>query len=349
MSNNDTEEDKLDLNNLMTLEKLKTLTTSDIEKLNTDEQIVIKQVIRELAETGSSQTLKDVWYSDYDEIPVDIDTFITDDRYLGKSLGHSIYPFWRKELRKLFAPGVSYNECLTGDTEIPLLDGTSDTLESIHNRVQSGEKIETYSLDKKTGKVVPGHIVMSKLQGKRTVYKITLSNGRSIKATGNHKFMLDNMSDILVDDLSAGDSLMPYKGSSVIVTSIEELPEKENVYDITVDKYHTFATCSGIIVNNCILTGGIGLGKTSIADIGLAYILYKLMCLKNPQEYYGLNSTATIAVAFFNITLSNSYGVAYGKMQDMLKNSPWFLEHGQVVGNQNLQYVPGKSIELIVG
>lgn len=91
------------------------------------------------------------------------------------------------------------------------------------------------------------------------------------------------------------------------------------------------------------------LGKSTIADIGLAYILYKLLCLKNPQEYYGLNATATIAVAFFNLTLSQSYGVAYGKMQDMLKMSPWFLEHGDMVGNQNLQYVPGKSIELIVG
>jgi hypothetical protein len=60
-----------------------------------------------------------------------------------------------------------------------------------------------------------------------------------------------------------------------------------------------------------LLTGGIGLGKSTIADIGLAYILYKLLCLKNPQEYYGLNSTATIAVAFFNITLSllkNNWG-----------------------------------------
>lgn len=682
------DESSSNIDQLMNLEKLKNITPNDIAKLKPDEQIVVKQIVSELASGGSSQTLKDLWYSDYEEVPVDIDTFIDDPRYLGSSLSGSIYPFWRKKLKELFAPGALFNECLTGDTEIPLLDGTTDTLASIHERLQSGEKIETYSLDKSTNDIVPGYIIKSKLQGKRTVYKITLSNGHSIKATGNHKFMLDDKSDILVKDLKVGDSLMPfrraysednpnyemvlkpeknhssrwvlthqemgkwkngalyknlvrsrtsstnfhhkngnthdnrpenlahlttkmhlsyhrkhldnaamrgeswalnelekrrlkasakrwsdpnqrikssirrrlinegwndkvlrdkkinqlmnnqeylnthygidfvgrgassssnkkqkmkldeteenekfsgfdskrddsYKGiifenpkpwfyknklpfstvmkliklswdyqsllkmtsltknsfkrlykiddpekymtplpsdklmhsgkkfvsyvrafnrwkrvkydseqvpdllkelevpldalrktsiridhvykiqkqshdfqkeirsskvqellyhqNPVLVTSIEKLSQKENVYDITVDKCHTFASCAGIFICNCLLTGGIGLGKSTIADIGLAYILYKLLCLKNPQEYYGLNSTATIAVAFFNITLSQSYGVAYGKMQDMLKMSPWFLDHGNLVGNQNLQYVPGKGIELIVG
>ena len=159
------------MDKMMTPDKLKALTPKDIENLKPDEQLVVKEIISELAATGTSKLLKDLWYSDYEEIPVGIDTFIDDPMYLGGSLGHSIYPFWRKQLKKIFEPGANYTET--------------------------------------------------------------------------------------------------------------------------------------------ILTGGIGLGKSTIADIGLAYILYKLLCLKNPQEYYGLNSTATIAVAFFNITLSflmNNWG-----------------------------------------
>lgn len=42
----------------------------------------------------------------YTELPVDIDTFIEDDHYIGKSTrnGKLIYPFWRQKLREMFDP-----------------------------------------------------------------------------------------------------------------------------------------------------------------------------------------------------------------------------------------------------
>lgn len=42
----------------------------------------------------------------YTELPVDIDTFIEDDHYIGKETrnGRSIYPFWRQRLREMFDP-----------------------------------------------------------------------------------------------------------------------------------------------------------------------------------------------------------------------------------------------------
>ncbi len=42
----------------------------------------------------------------YTELPVDIDTFIEDDHYIGYSTrnGKSIYPFWRQRLREMFDP-----------------------------------------------------------------------------------------------------------------------------------------------------------------------------------------------------------------------------------------------------
>ena len=42
----------------------------------------------------------------YTELPVDIDTFIEDDHYIGKETrnGQSIYPFWRQRLREMFDP-----------------------------------------------------------------------------------------------------------------------------------------------------------------------------------------------------------------------------------------------------
>ena len=65
------------------------------------EQDILKRILWEIAEYGDSKTYNDIWLADYKEIPVDIDTFLTDDYYLGKTNrnGEAIYPFW-KDTRK---------------------------------------------------------------------------------------------------------------------------------------------------------------------------------------------------------------------------------------------------------
>ena len=97
------------------------------------------------------------------------------------------------------------------------------------------------------------------------------------------------------------------------------------------------------------LTGSIGVGKSSIAVIALAYILYCLMCLRDPHKYYGIGKGANIYIVFFNATLDLSKGVAYTKMQSILQNSPWFMERGKVTGTRYLEYVPNKPIRFTVG
>ena len=181
----------------------------ELESLTDQEREILFNMVKELNEYGASNTLKSIWYEDYEEVPVDIDTFIDDERFLSNALGDTLYPFWRDVLRKLFAPGAKYYEC--------------------------------------------------------------------------------------------------------------------------------------------VLTGAIGLGKTTIADIGLAYMLHKLLCLKNPPSFYGLSKMSIMTINFFNVTLDLSYGVAYQKFQSMVLSSPWFLEHGTVSGTKNSVYSPGKNIQLEVG
>lgn len=120
------------------------------------------------------------------------------------------------------------------------------------------------------------------------------------------------------------------------------------IYDYWLDTLEkVFSPDSSII--ELALSGAIGLGKSTIADIGLAYILHKLLCLKDPAAYYRLTKGSRIAIALFNITLDQGYGVGYTKLQNMLKQSPWFLRHGSIVGNKYPTYIPGKDIDIIVG
>ena len=90
---------------------------SKFDKLTVEEQQVVLEILQEFADSGFSQTLEDMWNADYEEIPVDIITFISDDKYLGKSTRHgtSIYPFWKEIYKQVFSDDDEYLEIvLTG-------------------------------------------------------------------------------------------------------------------------------------------------------------------------------------------------------------------------------------------
>lgn len=99
--------------------------------------------------------------------------------------------------------------------------------------------------------------------------------------------------------------------------------------------------------NTLIFTGAIGLGKSTVAVICLLYLLYRLLCLKDPYLYYGLQPIDKITISFMNINLENARGVAMDKMNQMLLSSEWFMSHGEMHGITNFEYVPSKHIELI--
>lgn len=99
--------------------------------------------------------------------------------------------------------------------------------------------------------------------------------------------------------------------------------------------------------NTLILTGAIGVGKSTIAVICLLYLLYRLLCLRDPYLYYGLQPVDKITISLMNITIENAKGVALDKMNQMILSSEWFMSHGEMTGSTNLMYRPNKNIELI--
>ena len=101
--------------------------------------------------------------------------------------------------------------------------------------------------------------------------------------------------------------------------------------------------------NTLALTGSIGIGKSFVAVLIGLYELYRMMCLKDPYVYYGLQPIDKISFAVMNITLDASRGVAWDKMQQLLQSSEWFMEKGTVSGTVNEEWHPPKGIELIAG
>ena len=99
--------------------------------------------------------------------------------------------------------------------------------------------------------------------------------------------------------------------------------------------------------NTIVLTGAIGIGKTLFADICLLYMLYRLLCLKDPYLYYGMQPIDKISISFMNVTIENAKGVALDKMNQLILSSNWFMSHGEMGGTTNLIFRPEKHIELI--
>ena len=75
-----------------------------LDNLSAEELALAKSIIKQFSESGESTLLKSLYDSDYTEVPVSIDTFLEDDRYLGRVFdnGENIYPYWRNFLRKLY-------------------------------------------------------------------------------------------------------------------------------------------------------------------------------------------------------------------------------------------------------
>ena len=160
-----------------------------------------------------------------------------------------------------------------------------------------------------------------------------------------NKLLYDDYAEIPVDidtfldnDIYLGKALRGEDGKSTVFPYWREMLRKLFPDPLKPPKYHTLA-----------LSGAIGLGKSFIAVICGLYQLYKVLCLKDPYLYYGIQSIDTITFAFMNITLDASRGVAWDKCQQLLQSSEWFMQHGSLRGTTNLEWEPPKGIELISG
>ncbi len=189
-----------------------------LKNLSEKEKEEVFKILNELSNEGKSKTYDTILYEDYNEIPVDIETFLTDDNYLGQAwkdaTGKSkLYPFWLEQLKKLFPTNL--------DTDY----------------------------------------------------------------------------------------------------------------------------------NTLLESGARGIGKSEIAcgAVG-AYLMYRILCLKNPLEYYHLKPTEKICFGFMNIKLSLAEEIAISKFQKTVQLSPWFMSKGTMTTFHGSNYwVPPDPINIIIG
>ena len=80
---------------------------------------------------------------------------------------------------------------------------------------------------------------------------------------------------------------------------------------------------SPVRVNEVILGGSIGTGKTTIATYMIAYRLYE-SCYYPPQALYNLMNNSKILFAYFNINKEVAGQVGFSQIRDLIDTIPYF-------------------------
>lgn len=76
--------------------------------------------------------------------------------------------------------------------------------------------------------------------------------------------------------------------------------------------------------NEVILQLGKGSGKDYMSTISVAYVVYLLLCLKDPQRYYGKPPGDAIDILNIAINAEQAKNVFFKGFKMRLDNSPWF-------------------------
>lgn len=99
--------------------------------------------------------------------------------------------------------------CLSLDTEIPLLDGRTLTLNDIIDEYKKGKINYVYSQNSNQ-QLEYGKISWAGVTKKNTqTLKVHLDNGEHIQCTPDHRFIMRDGSEVEAQNLASGDSLMP--------------------------------------------------------------------------------------------------------------------------------------------
>ncbi len=178
--------------------------------------------------------------------------------------------------------------CLTGDTLIPMAD--TGLRVPIRDLVCQKE-FNIWALNEQTLKIEKAPVSNAFSTGTKQVYKLTTRLGRTIRATGNHKFReFDGWKRL--DELSQGDLLaLPASNSRELlaesdiywdeIVSIEPDGEEE-VFDLTVPVHHNFVA-NDIVVHNSIEQ-----------DADIVMFIYR-------DEYYNPDTTDRPNIAEVNV------------------------------------------------
>lgn len=126
------------------------------------------------------------------------------------------------------------------DTPIPLLDGTTLTIENLSKKMNDNPNWIpwVYSIQDKTSRIVPGRVTWcGKNYTAKKLVKVWLDNDSYVSTAPEHPFILRDGSSKRADELLVGDSLMPFYRKLSTKEDGFNVIGYDTVYDAKLNKY----------------------------------------------------------------------------------------------------------------
>lgn len=102
-----------------------------------------------------------------------------------------------------------------------------------------------------------------------------------------------------------------------------------------------------------MITGGIGIGKTTVASIVLPYMAHWVLCLRDPQGFFGLLPGSRIAFMQMSTSEKQALEVVFGDIKARIQHADWFVNKypydpkftNQLRFPKDVWIIPGDSLE----
>ncbi len=137
--------------------------------------------------------------------------------------------------------------CFAGDTRFTLSSGKGASFAELVERGVTEAGIKAY--DERSGRIVD--TTAKEIRVERytdELWAIELKDGTALRCTGSHLIMDAQGAYIPAEEIKEGQLLSG--GHTVMRVSVQKLPEKIPVYDMTVPEYFNFILANGLIVHN---------------------------------------------------------------------------------------------------
>ena len=80
-------------------------------------------------------------------------------------------------------------------------------------------------------------------------------------------------------------------------------------------------------INSVILSGSIGVGKSTVAELIMMRKMYELSCFKNINAMFNLMSKTNIMFLYFSVSQKQAERTGYGEFRSLVDSSPYFNEN----------------------
>ena len=107
-----------------------------------------------------------------------------------------------------------------------------------------------------------------------------------------------------------------------IVEAMSQIYRKEDVIDIMGNDGEAYY--KKYTKNEIILQLGKGSGKDFVSTVACAYVVYKMLCLKEPAVYYGKPAGDAIDIINVAINAQQAKNVFFKGFKSKIERSPWF-------------------------